>query len=451
MTIFKNLILQNIMNFSQVNLLVFDECHHAVKNHDYVQIMRRYKDNYEGHLEHPTRILGLTASLIPSKCKPGDLKKKIEELEKTLQCRSQTAEDLNMVAKYATNPNEHNLFYMSSEEDQDVQALKRILEPPMSFLEGFSKQMKTSEFYEIVKVNLGDCHHILLNLGIWCAHRFALNSLCDINDRIDECRGIYGSDWEKSLIYLCKTHIEMFLKDSECILKKGFHMADKIKTLLLHLGDSAICSGEISCQDGRLDAAGKKGINRLTGIIFTQRRTTAVLLCTLLQNQSRITEDLSHIRSDYVVGHDTAKNYTYLRKEAKMSSKKQEEVLEKFRKGQINLLVSTSVVEEGVDVPKCNMVIRFDFPENFRSYVQSKGRARAKVSKYILLIPHNERVKLCGELRCYNDLVKELEAICHKRHVFDDGFEFLADQVEPYENSSGAKATINSSITVVHR
>ena len=47
--------------------------------------------------------------------------------------------------------------------------------------------------------------------------------------------------------------------------------------------------------------------------------------------------------------------------------------------------MSTNVVEEGLDMRSCNLVIKFDFPDNFRSYVQSKGRARAKPSQYILL------------------------------------------------------------------
>ena len=38
------------------------------------------------------------------------------------------------------------------------------------------------------------------------------------------------------------------------------------------------------------------------------------------------------------------------------------ETLRKFRKGAVNVIVSTSVVEEGIDVPSCNLVVKFDFP-----------------------------------------------------------------------------------------
>lgn len=73
-----------------------------------------------------------------------------------------------------------------------------------------------------------------------------------------------------------------------------------------------------------------------------------------------------------------------------MSSKKQDKILRKFRNHEFNLLIATSVVEEGLDVPRCNLVVRFDFPMTFQSYVQSKGRARAKDSFYIMLLPDGQ-------------------------------------------------------------
>ena len=50
-----------------------------------------------------------------------------------------------------------------------------------------------------------------------------------------------------------------------------------------------------------------------------------------------------------------------------------QKTLDAFRSKRLNVLVSTSVLEEGIDVTQCNLVIRFDRIQEFRSYVQSKG------------------------------------------------------------------------------
>lgn len=51
-----------------------------------------------------------------------------------------------------------------------------------------------------------------------------------------------------------------------------------------------------------------------------------------------------------------------------------------------NLLIATSVLEEGMELPRCNLVVRFDEPQSYRSYVHCKGRARAADAHFILLI-----------------------------------------------------------------
>ena len=132
--------------------------------------------------------------------------------------------------------------------------------------------------------------------------------------------------------------------------------------------------------------------------MFVERRWTALVLSEQINIAAKSDPELSFIKSSFVIGHGTGgkANYCY---EAEMTFKKQEEVLRQFRLHEFNLLIATSVVEEGLDIPKCNLVYRFDFPMTFRSYVQSKGRARAQDSNYNILVDEKEYVEKQHELK----------------------------------------------------
>lgn len=78
-----------------------------------------------------------------------------------------------------------------------------------------------------------------------------------------------------------------------------------------------------------------------------------------------------------------------------MSQTKQVEALKQLRTGELNCLVATNVAEEGIDVPDCNMVVRFDLFNTMIQYIQSKGRARIQGSRYFYMIDaDNEEHKL---------------------------------------------------------
>lgn len=123
--------------------------------------------------------------------------------------------------------------------------------------------------------------------------------------------------------------------------------------------------------------------------MFTERRITAVVLSKLINYQAKTdTANFDGIKSKTILGHAASSNVRLA--DCYMRSKDQNKILRDFRDEEFNILVGTSVVEEGLDVRKCNVVVRFDGLSNYRAYVQSKGRARAKDSKYIILTENEE-------------------------------------------------------------
>ena len=49
-------------------------------------------------------------------------------------------------------------------------------------------------------------------------------------------------------------------------------------------------------------------------------------------------------------------------------------IMSKFRKGELNILVATSVLAEGIDVPECNGTIRYMYMKDVIAEVQVPGK-----------------------------------------------------------------------------
>ena len=52
-------------------------------------------------------------------------------------------------------------------------------------------------------------------------------------------------------------------------------------------------------------------------------------------------------------------------------------------------MFATSVAEEGLDIPECNLIIRFDLYKTLIQYMQSRGRARMKDSVFVHMVERN--------------------------------------------------------------
>ena len=75
-----------------------------------------------------------------------------------------------------------------------------------------------------------------------------------------------------------------------------------------------------------------------------------------------------------------------------LSQKKQAEILRKFREGEYNVLIATSVGEEGIDIPATDLVIFYEpVPSEIRS-IQRKGRTgRARAGRVVVLVARGTR------------------------------------------------------------
>ncbi|KAK5548299.1 Dicer-like protein 2, partial [Exophiala xenobiotica] len=51
-----------------------------------------------------------------------------------------------------------------------------------------------------------------------------------------------------------------------------------------------------------------------------------------------------------------------------------------------NLIIETDVLEEGIDVTACNLVVCFDVPSNLKPFLQRRGRARQEQSTFAILL-----------------------------------------------------------------
>ncbi|MFX0145053.1 MAG: helicase-related protein [Candidatus Hodarchaeota archaeon] len=75
-----------------------------------------------------------------------------------------------------------------------------------------------------------------------------------------------------------------------------------------------------------------------------------------------------------------------------LSQKEQIEILDLFKEGQYNVLVSTNVGEEGLDISECDLVIFYDVVASEIRLIQRKGRtARHREGKVVILYSKNTR------------------------------------------------------------
>uniref|UniRef100_A0A0D9ZN12 Dicer-like protein 4 n=1 Tax=Oryza glumipatula TaxID=40148 RepID=A0A0D9ZN12_9ORYZ len=171
-------------------------------------------------------------------------------------------------------------------------------------------------------------------------------------------------------------------------------------------------------------------------IVFVKRITVARAISNILQNL----KCLEFWKCEFLVGcHSGSKN---------MSRNKMDAIVQRFSSGEVNLLVATSVGEEGLDIQTCCLVVRFDLPETVASFIQSRGRARMTKSKYVVLLERENQSHeklLNGYIAGESIMNEEIDS-----RTSNDMFDCLEENIYRVDNT-GASISTACSVSLLHR
>ena len=141
-------------------------------------------------------------------------------------------------------------------------------------------------------------------------------------------------------------------------------------------------------------------------LVLVHTRSDAHTLSIMLKNHKLLRERPTSIA--VVTGHGSGSTDG-------MSVKKQAKLLGEIKEHKYQVLVATSVAEEGIDIPECELVVQLEPPNNLRSLVQIRGRARMKDSRFVAYCRSKEQKESFEMLKRQEEnmmmAVKEMMAI----------------------------------------
>lgn len=362
--VIENDILSAKINLYDFGLVIFDEAHRAIGDYSYTYIAEKTKSKN-------IRILGLTAS-------PSSDKEKMNEIIKILgieniEIRSENSSD---VKPYV----------------QDVDISWISVKLPQEFL----------EIKKLLEVLLKKEINILKDLGFVSSQEVNKKEILDIvvkiNDKLKEVpynqKSIYYNALKSQAKALKIQHaLELLETQGISPLTSYFKrmrdsksrsslelLSEKTIMKIITIADSLSQQGVEHPKLSKLYGIVAKEVNNGKNlIVFSHYRDTTM----------RIVKELNKIEgvhAERFVGQSSKKG------DEGLSQKKQKEIIERFRSGEFNVLVATSVAEEGLDIPEVDMVILFEpVPSEIRS-IQRRGRtARNRSGEVIILMAEKTR------------------------------------------------------------
>uniref|UniRef100_A0A8C9DLG1 RNA helicase n=1 Tax=Prolemur simus TaxID=1328070 RepID=A0A8C9DLG1_PROSS len=363
------------------SLLIVDECHHTHKDTVYNVILSRYLENKLWRARPIPQVLGLTAS--PGTGRASKLDGAIDHI---LQLCA-NLDTWRIMSPQNSRPQlqEHNQrpckqYDLCNRRSQDPfgDLLKELMGQIHDHLEmpELSRDFGTQTYEQrVMELSQDAAKAGLQQRRVHALHLRRYNDALLIHDTV---RAVDALDTLQDFY------------DRERITKTQILCAERWLLALFHDHKNALARlATHSPENPKLEILEKilrkqfSSPNSPRGIIFTRTRQSAHSLLLWLQQQPGLrTMD---IRAQLLIGAGNNSQSTH------MTQRNQEEVIQKFRAGTLNLLVATSVAEEGLDIPQCNVVVRYGLLTNEISMVQARGRARAGQSVYSFVAAEGSR------------------------------------------------------------
>ena len=388
----RNDLTEGRLSLSDFSLLVFDEAHRAVKDYAYTAIAMQYIKQSQYPL-----LLGLTAS-------PGAERERVQEICDNLSIENiqyRTEDDIDV--KPFVNPIDVKWDWVNLpwEYTYVISLLRTVLEEKLKWLvqKGIIKKGKVQWIFKRDLIQAGDLLKYDLEIAMEEQRGPIYLALSNQSAALTlmYCVELMGSQGSYSL--------NAFLQRTEKTQSKGqsFLLADprirEAKTLLSGIQKEhpkILRLLELVKLHVQQHGIGKQQENISKILIFTQYRDSARHITEVLSNAG--------IKCSRFVGQAKREG------DEGMSQDEQGLTLESFRNGEFDVLVATSIAEEGLDIPEVSLVIFYEpIPSEIR-YIQRKGRTGRKSAGSVIILAAKDTI----DSRYHHASQRRLEMM-HKR------------------------------------
>ena len=429
--VIENDLVGNRVSLADVTHLTFDECHRATGNYAYNYIADRYHADATDPL-----VTAMSAS-------PGGDKEEILTV-----CDNLGVRDVAVMTEDDADVAEHT--YRTDVEWEHVELPETVIEIRDALNDVIKERLTKLKQLGVTTVTDPNMSQSQLN-----AMRAKLQEL--INS--DNADGYEGMSAHAEIMKLRRA-VELVETQSVESLRRYF---ERQREDAKSSGASKASQRFVS--DPRVKESMRKA--EAFGDLHPKFRRARILLAQTLgiENGERVivfteSRDTAETLTDFLGEHfDTRRFVGQGDKEGSdgMTQTEQKETLEEFRAGEFEVLVSTSVAEEGLDVPDVDLVLFYEpVPKGIRS-IQRKGRTgRASDGRVVVLLAEdtrdeaffwmakNEEDRMEEELRKLKDLEGEIEAEIAKQADLES-FEDTSDERNEGDDNTPSDGVSESS------